>query len=105
MPFSDLHPYDRDTVRSIAPHSAGVYRLSQRGSDSKFYVFYVGQGEDLADRLMDHLQDSEPNPCITSSVSGGDCAFRYITVPRKADRDTLESQQISEFGPRCNRRS
>lgn len=104
MPFSDLFPYNSGSVSRTAPNSPGVYRLSYKATDGKYYVFYVGQSEDLEERLLAHLQKSEPNACIRDMVRKATCGFRYAVVRSKRDRDNLEIAEIRRLNPSCNRR-
>ena len=102
--FSDLYPYDSDTVRRIVPVSSGVYRLCYKGIDGKFHVFYVGQSVDLEERLLAHLQPSEPNDCVRDMVRTATCRFQWIVVRSQGERDKLEASEIAHFNPRCNTR-
>lgn len=41
---------------------AGVYRLiNYSRADDKYYVYYVGQADDLNNRLSQHLSGNETN--------------------------------------------
>lgn len=102
LTFSSLLRYDATVVRRDCPERPGVYRLCYRASDDKYYVFYVGQAGDLRDRLLDHLQDSEPNGCIRQAVRTNECAFQYVIVSSQTDRDRIEREQIREYRPKCN---
>jgi excinuclease UvrABC nuclease subunit len=43
---------------------AGVYRLiNYSRADDKYYVYYVGQADDLNNRLSQHLPGNETNEC------------------------------------------
>lgn len=95
----------RDTTDAIllltanVPGSPGVYRLYSGLN----ICFYVGQAQHLANRLADHLQTSEDNPCIRRKVAGGSCYFDYAVVSSKVERDQVEAQEISRLRPECNR--
>jgi excinuclease UvrABC nuclease subunit len=79
----------------------GVYRLSRRGDDGKYTVFYIGQATDLGARLLQHLGNDEKNECIRSKRAAV-CGFRFIYVESQSDRDTMEGKQIEEYKPECN---
>lgn len=104
MTFSDQYSYDAGTVRRVVPNNPGVYRLNYKARDGKYYVFYVGQSEDLEERLLAHLLPSESNACIREMVRTATCAFQYVVVTSKQDRDRIEATEIARFNPRCNER-
>lgn len=89
-------------MKSVVPNVGGIYRLINKGTDGKFYVFYVGQANDLEARLLDHLASWEPNTCIKNKVRSLECHFRFARVPTKAERDRLEAQEVREYQPACN---
>jgi hypothetical protein len=93
--------YDADNVNSQAPLRGGVYRLVYY-SNEKFYVFFVGQSNNLRNKLNEHLNSSEQNACIKECLSKYPCFFRYVEVDDSLERDRIEGQQISEFHPSCN---
>ena len=102
MAFGSALPYNGANV-SRAPRSGGVYRLSYMAVNKKLVVFYVGQSEDLRDRLGDHLLPSEDNPCIRRHVRSSSCYFDWAIVESKPARDRLEREQIAAHRPECNR--
>lgn len=100
--WSSRHSYTEANVKRYAPASGGVYRLIAKSGD-KYPVFYVGQGKDLEERLLDHLSSSEPNACIKRHLRDYSCYFRFLKVASAADRARIEKQQIDEFKPSCNK--
>jgi len=100
--WSERYSYTEANVKRYAPTSGGVYRLVAK-SDEKYPVFYVGQSEDLQDRLLNHLSASEPNSCIKRHLGNYSCFFRFLRVGSAADRDRIEKQQIQKFSPTCNK--
>jgi len=69
----------------------------------KLPVFYVGQAENLYERLRDHLSDGEPNACIVRCLRRYTCYFRLAKVARQAaDRDCAERALYDHYNPRCN---
>jgi len=61
--WSSMYPYTDNNVNLYVPISWGVYRLIHK-IGGEYYVFYVGQSDDLQRRLNEHLSYSEPNECI-----------------------------------------
>ncbi|PIS39898.1 MAG: hypothetical protein COT32_02640 [Candidatus Nealsonbacteria bacterium CG08_land_8_20_14_0_20_36_22] len=81
---------------------AGVYRLIYYdGSKDKYYVYYVGQAEDLNDRLTQHLSGNETNKCCQRYLENYNCYFRAAAVSRQADRDGAEVALYNHFKPSC----
>ena len=95
------YSYTQENVNSYAPLKAGVYRLVYHSGD-KYYVFYVGQSDNLRQRLTVHLNDSEPNACLKKHIQDYSCYFRYLEVGTKAEMDKIEAEQIKEYSPSCN---
>jgi len=93
------YEYTDANIDLYAPQSGGVYRLVYY-SNEKHYVFYVGQSENLAIRLKEHLNSSDQ--CIRKHLSDYSCYFRYIQINKQEERDKIEIQQIKEFNPTCN---
>lgn len=98
--WSNRYLYTKDNVKKYAPTKGGVYRLINE-KDSKFYVFYVGQSNDLERRLLEHISDSEENKCIKKHLKDYTCHFRFAEVS-SSERDKLEKEQIDEYKPDCN---
>jgi excinuclease UvrABC nuclease subunit len=103
--WSERYQYNTEKdVNSYAPSKAGVYRLIYHSGD-KYYVFYVGQSENLKERLLSHLNTSEPNACIKKHLKDYTCYFRCIEVTTQEERNKIEEQQIDEYSPSCNKTS
>ncbi len=100
--WSELLNYNIDSVNQNVQDKPGIYRLSYKGSDGKFYVFYVGKSDvSLKERLKDHLSSSEPNTCIKNKLKN-ECRYRFVYVTTQKERDQLEIDQIEEYEPKCN---
>jgi excinuclease UvrABC nuclease subunit len=97
-----MHSYTEANVQKDAPLTAGVYRLSYK-KDDKYYVFYVGQSNNLQRRLLEHLSASETDLCIKRHLRDYDCFFRFIEISSLDERSRVEREQINEYDPDCNR--
>jgi len=100
--WTKRYEYTESNVETYTPSRGGVYRLIYHSGD-KYYVFYVGQSEDLKRRLLEHLSSSEENTCIKRYLRDFTCYFRYLEIDDKTERNKVEEQQISEYNPTCNR--
>lgn len=83
--WSDRYSYTEANVRTHAPASGGVYRLIHRDG-TEYYVFYIGQSEDLENRLLEHLGQSELNECIRWYLRDYTCYFRFFKVSTENER-------------------
>ena len=101
LEWSNVLLYTGSNVSIHVPLSAGVYRLSCK-KDDEFPVFYVGQAENLYERLRDHLSDKEPNACIVRCLQQYSCYFRYARVASQADRECTERALYDNYKPNCN---
>ncbi len=99
--WSERYLYTESNVDKYAPESGGVYRLIY-ASENKYYVFYVGQSDNLHDRLKAHLAPSEPNECIKKYLHNYTCYFRFIKISSQTERDKVEKEEIEKFNPVCN---
>lgn len=99
--WSSRYNYNSTDVNRYAPSNGGVYRLIYKRTE-KFYVFYVGQSNDLKRRLLEHLSPSEPDTCIKRHLRDYTCYFRFIEIASQSERDKVERQQIQEYKPSCN---
>jgi len=80
----------------------GVYRLSFLNSvDNKYYVYYVGQSENLNDRLFQHLSGNETNPCCNKHLENYNCYFKAAAISAQSDRDGAEVSLYLHFKPSC----
>ncbi len=86
-----------DKINSIA----GVYRLIYKESDDKYYVYYVGQTDDLNDRLSQHLSDNEENECCQKHLDKYTCYFRAAAISTQANRDGAEVALYNQYKPTC----
>lgn len=91
-------------VNKIADSIKGVYRLSYKSDDGKFYVFYVGQSEDLKKKFLEHLAENEQNEGIKHNVSLGKCFFRYAQVSQDYIRSAAEKQMFKHYQPHWNKK-
>lgn len=99
--WSERYSYNDTNVNKYASSKGGVYRLIHKENEN-FYVFYVGQSNDLKRRLLEHLCPSEPDKCIKRHLRDYTCYFRFTEIASQPERDKVERQQIDEYKPTCN---
>jgi len=99
--WSTFFDYTEASVKKLAPTGAGVYRLCYK-KDDKYYVFYIGQSDNLERRLLEHLSSNEQNVCIKKYLRENICYMQWIAVSTQAERDKAEEEQIFQYAPACN---
>lgn len=102
LTWTKLTTLTEQSVKRLPISIGGVYRLSYKSSDGNYYVFYVGQAEDIRERLLQHLSASETNDCIKSYLRTENCFFRYSKITKQYLRDATERKAYREYGPKCN---
>jgi len=101
--WSNRYKYNESNVDEYVPEEGGVYRLIYKRGD-KYYVFYIGQSENLWRRLKEHLDPNEPDECIKRHIREYDCYFRFAKISSQQERNNLERSEIAQYRPRCNNR-
>jgi len=102
LTWTKLTALTEGIINSIPTDKSGVYRLSYKSNDGNYYVFYVGQAEDIKKRLLEHLSVYEENECIKDHLRTKECFFRYAVITRKNVRDATERAAYREYKPSCN---
>lgn len=86
---------------NITSDRPGIYRLSYQKENNRPF-FYIGQADNLKDRISQHLPGSEANICCNKYLNNYDCYFRYAIIGDKADRDACEAALYKLCGePEC----
>lgn len=81
---------------------AGVYRLiNHNQADDRYCVYYVGQADDLKNRLAQHLSGHEVNNYCQKYLDNYVCYFRAAAISGQADRDGAEVALYNKFEPSC----
>lgn len=89
--WTKLIPLDQAGVSKINELS-GVYCISHHEQNKDSYIIhYVGQAENLNERLSQHLSGNETNPCCNKFLKNHSCYFRACAVSTQGDRDGAES--------------
>ena len=101
LEWKGYYSYNAENLDKV-PSDAGVYKISVKLKNERLKPFYVGQANDLKDRLSDHLQDYEPNDCVKKHVRDYICHFKYALVSRQSDRDGAERALYQHYKPECN---
>lgn len=101
LTWSNFRELDILTVMTL-PELPGVYRLSYQHRNGERYVFYVGQAENLRQRITAHLLSSESNTIIKRYLSMYRCFVRYARVSNSNIRNGAELFLYRHYNPPCN---
>lgn len=91
-----------EDASSMPNNLSGVYRLSYKHEDGNYYVFYVGQAEDIKTRLSQHKGSSETNPRLKAYLDTKKCFFKYAQITNKDVRNAIEKQAYKYYQPEAN---
>lgn len=101
LDWSRLTELNDTNVKSIPDKLPGIYRLSHK-RDDKYYVFYVGQSDNIRKRLLEHLSSSESNEGIKHYIAEKKCYFRYAKVEKEDVRKAAKRQMYKLYEPSWN---
>lgn len=100
--WTELIPLDQAGVNRIKDNVSGVYRISHYDQNkNSYYVHYVGQAENLKERLGQHLAGSETNSCCNSFLKSHKCYFRACSISTQSGRDGAEVALYEKYQPKC----
>ena len=92
-----------DNINKYVTTSAGVYLLWVQLKSDKWKCYYVGQAQNLEERLLAHISSNEPNNCIKENVSKYISGYELAKVGKQSDRDGIEKFLYDQFNPECNK--
>lgn len=75
----------------------GVYRISKKETDGKFYVIFVGSTVDLKKELLSLLSAE-----TGFLKQGGEFSFRYAPINDENKRKAIEKQMYKQYAPPYN---
>lgn len=100
--WSKLIPLTKEEIAKLGD-VGGVYRISKKADDEKYYVFFVGSFENIKKKLLLHMSEAETNVRLQKFLSqGGDFVFRYAVVQEKSIREAIEKQMYKQYIPEYN---
>ena len=97
--WSQLLPLTKDAIYKLL-NVSGVYRLSKKQDDGKYYVFFVGSTENIKEKLLFHINTETDR--IKAYIAQGSCSFRYAPVSDNETREAIERQLYKHYLPELN---
>lgn len=102
LTWSKLILLKKDEIEKLGD-VGGVYRISKKSDDGKYYVFFVGSGENIKEKLLQHISGNEPNSKLNNFLKlGGDLVFRYAVIKDKSIQEAIEKQIYKTYLPEYN---
>ena len=96
LQWSKLIPFTNDAIKPLLNGIEGVYRISRKEPDDKFYVVFIGSSPDLGDELSKKLSES------IFIKQDGNFAFRYASIKGEEKRKAIEKQMYKQYAPQFN---
>jgi excinuclease UvrABC nuclease subunit len=93
---------NQENVDRHVPANAGIYRISIRMKDKSLKVVYVGQSDDLRQRIHQYLNEDTENSCLLNHLRNHIPYFCVAEVSTQAERDAGERALFEHFSPECN---
>jgi excinuclease UvrABC nuclease subunit len=96
---SNSFSFRRDNIEILAPEESGIYILW-----SDLYCLYVGQAQDLRQRLLSHWKKSHNDDVnLWIKALGAKLCFSIELNARNVDLSSLEQEFINRFKPHLNK--
>ncbi len=102
LTWTKLTKLNEPLIKDLEDEIPGVYRLSYKATDGNYYIFYVGQADNIKQRLLQHISSYETSECIKDYFRTKECFFRYAKITKDYVRDATERKVYGEYGPKCN---
>jgi predicted GIY-YIG superfamily endonuclease len=96
------------TAPDALPRRKAVYAIFARSKDSgkPINCRYVGETDNLQERMEAHLRDDEPNACLRQFMQSDKIKLTlYELMPDSTseERREMERQWIKKYNPTCNK--
>ena len=99
LQWSKLIPLKKNNIEEyIKEDIGGVFRISKKDTDDKFYVVFVGSNSSLKSELIKLVSDKENN----FLNQNGEFSFRYAPIKDEETRKAIEKQMYKQYAPEYN---
>lgn len=101
--WSCLQSFVEGNIQNNVPSRAGIYLLLSKQDNGKWNYFYIGKSDNLKTCLMNHLvSDKETVRGLKEKIRDGICAYEYIVIGRKNERNGIEKFLYNYYNLECN---
>jgi len=102
--WTKLEQLTNEAATNLDNDIPGVFRLSYKHKDDKYYVFFVGQSTSIKEYFLAYYEDGViDNVCVKNHISSGNCYFRYAQISNEEVRNATEKQAYNLYKPECNK--
>lgn len=102
LKWSKLLGLKEEMLKDI-PISGGVFRISRKELDGKYYVIYVSSTSNIKETLLELiLRDKDGVPIKSEIDSGKDIKFRFALLEEEEIRKAVEKQMFKNYFPKYN---
>lgn len=99
LQWSKLLPLREEKIKEISLDNVeGVFRVSRKEDDGKYYVIFIGSSTSLGKELENLISQKDEN----FLKQGGDFAFRYAPIEGEEIRKAIEKQMYKQYVPQFN---
>lgn len=92
----------KENINTHVPAEAGIYRIGIELKNGDIRVVYVGQSEDLNNRMSQYLNQDTDNKCLLGHLKEHICYFKVAEVSTQSGRDAGEKALYDKYEPECN---
>ena len=101
LEWSTLIPLVKKGIEELKLDGVGgVYRISKKESDGKFYVVLVGSAKELRAELLKLISENTAFKAFYDI--GGDFSFRFAPLQNEEEQKAVEKQLYKQYAPRFN---
>jgi len=104
LKWSKLIPLTKEELEKLGK-IAGAFRISEKHSDGKFYVIFVGSSSEVKKELLKITSNEYEDASLRSYLSSGkEFAFRYVGgIEDENLRKSIERQMYKQYAPDFNK--
>ncbi|HEV7449084.1 MAG TPA: hypothetical protein VGP13_00905 [Candidatus Paceibacterota bacterium] len=101
LQWSKLIPLTSNEIEALPLNGVeGVFRVSRKEQDGKFYVVFVGSSLNLGQEFSTLILQKDTN----FLKQGGEFSFRYAPLKGDESRKAIEKQMYKQYAPVFNSR-
>lgn len=92
----------QENVDRYVPAVAGIYRIAIELKNGNVKPVYVGQSNDLEDRMFQYVNRDTDNECLLEHLENHIPYFKVAKVSTQNERDAGERALFDKYDPECN---
>lgn len=101
--WSKLIPLKKEEINKLN-NVAGVFRISERESDGKYYVIFVGSALNIKETLLKIISEENKNIDLKNYLKhdSTEFSFRYAEIEDEGIRKAGAKQLFKHYVPKYN---